>query len=384
MGRAISTTPYWRLSGFYFFYFASLGALVPYWNLYLEELGFTAAQTGLFVGILMATKMVAPNIWGWIADHTGMRMRIVRIGCLLALLTYGGILLSHDYWWMLLVLFVFSFFWNAALPQFEATTFNHLGDHYYRYSNIRLWGSIGFILTVWGLGFVFERISVLTLPWFVLVLLAGIWMASLSVPESAAGHRHIGDESLWQVLRKPAVIGLLLVCFFMQASHGAYYAIYSRYMKSYDYSVSLIGTLWAVGVIAEVGIFLIMSRLVQRYRLRTMLIISLALATLRWTMIGLIPENRPLMVFAQCLHAASFGVYHATAIKLIHRFFTGRHQGQGQALYSSVSFGAGGALGSLASGYVWDYVGRSEVFLISAVLSLFGFFIAWRFVREHP
>jgi len=57
-------TPYWRLSGFYFFYFASLGAIVPFWNLYLKELSYTATQTGVFVAILMVTKLVAPNIWG--------------------------------------------------------------------------------------------------------------------------------------------------------------------------------------------------------------------------------------------------------------------------------------------------------------------------------
>ena len=58
--------PYWRLSGFYLFYFATLGALVPYWSLYLKGLGFSAVEIGELVAILMATKIVAPNIWGWI------------------------------------------------------------------------------------------------------------------------------------------------------------------------------------------------------------------------------------------------------------------------------------------------------------------------------
>ncbi|MGD8313039.1 MAG: MFS transporter, partial [Gammaproteobacteria bacterium] len=135
---------YWRLSGFYLFYFASLGGLIPYWSLYLKALDFSIAEIGELVAILMATKIVAPNVWGWIADHTGHRMMIVRMASLLATIAFAGVFLAHGFWWLALVMTVFSFFWNAALPQFEATTMNHLGMRTHRYSSIRLWGSVGF------------------------------------------------------------------------------------------------------------------------------------------------------------------------------------------------------------------------------------------------
>ena len=83
------------------------------------------------------------------------------------------------------------------------------------------------------------------------------------------------------------------------------------------------------------------------------------------------------MLLAQCLHAATFGVYHAAAIQLIHTYFKGKHQGKGQALYSSLSFGAGGALGSFYSGYVYEYFGALQMFVIAAAISLLAFFIAW-------
>ncbi|WP_419582672.1 MFS transporter, partial [Thiolapillus sp.] len=50
--------PYWRLSAFYFFYFAALGTLMPYWGLYLQSLGFDAFAIGSLMSILMATKIV--------------------------------------------------------------------------------------------------------------------------------------------------------------------------------------------------------------------------------------------------------------------------------------------------------------------------------------
>ena len=380
MASSTSLPPYWRLSGFYFFYFASLGAMIPYWGLYLKDLGFTAADIGSLMAIIMATKIISPNIWGWIADHTGKRMAIVRIGSLLAVMAFVGVFYTTNFWWLALVMLLFSFFWNAALPQFEATTFHHLGRNTHRYSSIRLWGSIGFVIAVWGLGELLQLTGMSSLPMILLILYSGIWLMSLTVPEEAAGHLNLDHEPLIKVLMKPAVAGLLLACFFMQASHGPYYTFYSIYMESYGYSLFTIGAMWALGVIAEVIIFLFMHRLVPKFGLKNLLLYSLLLASLRWLLIGYFPENFVMLAIGQLLHAATFGVYHAAAIQLIHQHFKGRHQGKGQALYSSLSFGAGGALGSLLSGYAWDSLGAQFTFITAASLSLIAAIITYHYV----
>jgi len=373
---------YWRLSGFYLFYFASLGALIPYWGLYLKSLGFGSVEIGELVAIIMATKIVAPNVWGWIADHTGRRMVIVRAGCLFAALAFAGVFFGQGYWWLVLVMSVFSFFWNAALPQFEATTLNHLGDETHRYSSIRLWGSIGFILAVAGLGALFEQAGTALLPSVLLVLLAAIWLSSLLVPESAAGHQTLNEEPLRKVLKQPAVVSLLLVCFLLQASHGAYYTFYSLYMVDHGYSETAIGQLWALGVVAEIAVFLKMHHWLPRFGARNLMLAAAALTALRWLLIALFVEQVWIMAFAQTLHAASFGVYHAVSIHLIHHLFTGRHQGRGQALYSSLSFGAGGAAGSLVAGYLWDGIGAQWTYILAAATAVLAGWIAWRGVER--
>ena len=105
--------PYWRLSSFYLFYFASLGALLPYWALYLDSLGFAPAAIGELMAALMATKIVAPNLWGWIADHTGRHMPVVRLASLVSMIAFAGVFLGDSYPWLMLVMLVFSFFWNG-------------------------------------------------------------------------------------------------------------------------------------------------------------------------------------------------------------------------------------------------------------------------------
>ena len=88
------------------------------------------------------------------------------------------------------------------------------------------------------------------------------------------------------------------------------------------------------------------------------------------------------LIFTQCLHAATFGVYHAVAIQYIHREFKGAHQGRGQALYSSVSFGAGLAFGTLISGYLYDSFGSMEIFLFSALMSASAMVIGFFWLKE--
>ncbi|MCF6339097.1 MAG: MFS transporter [Gammaproteobacteria bacterium] len=373
--------PYWRLSGFYLFYFALIGALIPYWSLYLKDLGFSAQDIGILMAVMLATKMVSPNVWGWIADHTGKRMLIVRVGCLLAAVSFSGVFLGDSYWWLVLVMLVFSFFWNATLPQFEVTTFNYLGKQSHRYSSIRLWGSVGFIVAVVVLGPVLDAQGIAILPVILMMLFVGMWLSSLLVPEKVSQHLPLTHEPLLKVLRRPEVLALLVVCFLLQASHGPYYTFYTIYMEDHGYSRSLIGQLWALGVVAEVGVFLLMYRWVPRFGLRNLLLVSLALTALRWVLIGQFPELIAVMVFAQVLHAASFGIYHAVAIQLIHRYFTGRNQGRGQALYSSISFGAGGAVGSFASGLGWETIGPANVYWLAALLALLALVVTAVWIR---
>ncbi|MFN2309984.1 MAG: MFS transporter [Gammaproteobacteria bacterium] len=369
---------YWRLSGFYLAYFAVLGALVPYWGLYLQSIGFGAAQIGELVAILMATKLLAPYVWGAIADHTGRRVALIRLASLLAALVFAGVLVGSGYVWLALVMAGFSFFWNAALPQFEAVTLSHLGDATHRYSVIRLWGSIGFILSVVVLGAVFDRYGVAGLPYVLLALLGVIWLTSLMVPEHRGVGQALPHPPLSQVLRRPDVLALLLVCFLMQASHGPYYTFFTLYLEAYGYSRAAIGQLWALGVIAEIGVFLVMHRWLPRFGARRLLLISLALTTLRWLLIAGFADSLPVILFAQTLHAASFGIYHAVSIHLIHQFFIGRNQGRGQALYSSLSFGAGGAVGSLAAGYLWAGLGPEWTYVAAALVGALAWAVAYR------
>lgn len=375
--------PYWRLSGFYFFYFATLGALIPYWGLYLKSIGLSAIDIGYLMALLMFSRIVAPNVWAWIADHRHQRMRIVRLASLLTVLLFSGVFFGTRFWWLAPIMLAFSFFWNASMPLVEVTTMNHSGARAGRYGRVRLWGSVGFIVSVLSLGPVVDAYG----PWWVLpslfALMIGIWLASLVLPEAEV--QPVAPQAIRFIKNffRVEVVAFLLACFLMQASHGPYYTFYSIYLESHGYSKTLIGVLWAFAVLCEIGVFFVAQRLFKLVSLRTMLLVSFFMATLRWLLIGYFPDSLALLVLAQALHATSFGTFHATAIQLVYRFFTGTHQFRGQALYGSLGVGLGGAVGSLYSGYLWAGAGPALTYSIAALISASAFFIVLFFIRTR-
>ncbi len=378
-GRLAGT--YVRLSAFYFFYFALLGGMAPFWGLFLESRGFSALEIGQLMSCLMLTKLVAPNLWAWIADRTAQRLALMRWGCFLALVVFLGFGLRTDFWWFAGVMFLYSFFWNAVLPQFEVITLNQLGDQRLRYSQIRLWGSIGFIAAVQLLGWMFDYVSIEWLPAVLALLLLLIWLAGLQpFLEPAIVHQASGG-SLRTTLKDPVVIVFLLANFLLQLGLGPYYTFYSLFMEQQGYSRLLIGTLWAIGVWAEVLLFIVMPRLLARYSLRNITLVSLFLTAIRWLVIAELPQSLPMLVLAQLIHAASFAALHAVAMHFVHERFSGATAGQGQALYASLSFGGGGFVGALLGGLLSERYGMVSAFHFSACVTFFAVLLVFIYFR---
>lgn len=378
--------PYWRLSGFYLFYFALLGATAPFLAMYFDHLGFSSARIGELVAIPMLMRCVAPNLWGWLGDRTGQRLAIVRFGAVCTLGCFSLIFISKTYAWLAMVMALHAFFWHAVLPQFETITLAHLHGQPARYSQVRLWGSVGFILTVVVMGRLYEWWSLDVYPYALVTIMAGIVVSSFWVPnvQPRVGARRLTGEGFLRQLLAPGVLAFYACVALMQVSHGPYYTFLSLHLEHLGYSRAVIGVLWAVGVVAEVLMFLGMSRLLGRYSVRRVLAASFLLAALRWWLLGSAAEHLGWLIFAQVLHAATFASFHASCIHFVQRTFGPRQQGQGQALYAALA-GTGGALGALYSGYSWNTLGPTWTFALASLAALAAAaIIVTRLAEETP
>jgi PPP family 3-phenylpropionic acid transporter len=373
--------PYWRLSAFYFAYFAQVGAASPYFSLYLASLGLAAAQIGVLLSLGQLMRVVGPNFWGWIADRSGQRVHIIAITLACGGVCFAGFLFVRSFWGMFALLLALGFFTSASMPLFESLTLAHLRGAVSRYGSIRLWGSVGFIVTVTLVGYALDALPVSSLLWMVLATYALGWICALAVPDAPGCGGHAEAEPVWSILRRPEVVALLAACFLMTLAHGPLYAFFSIYLVDHGYSKAAVGWMWTYGVIAEIIVFMLMPALMRRYTLTGILLVCFAATVLRFLMIGWGVDSAPVLFAAQSLHGLSFGAYHAAAVTVIHRWFQGAHQVRGQAIYLSVTFGAGGVLGSLLAGLGWDSIGPAWTFSAAALAALAGFLLLYRSVR---
>ncbi|WP_334179872.1 MFS transporter [Pseudoxanthomonas sp.] len=376
-----------RLSSFYFSYYAVLGAFTPYWSLYLESRGLGVAAISVLMSLWYATRIVSPSLWTTLAARSAHPIRWLHAGCALALGCFALFLLPLRQAGLFAVMLGFCFTYNAVMPQFESITMSHLGARSDRYGLIRVWGSIGFILVVSLFGWLIDarRLGVGALPWLMLPVLAGV-LASALMNRYARdpGQRPSDPQDGFRArLRKPPVIAFFVAAFLAQISFGPFYTFFSIYLSEHGYATAVQGALWTVGVLAEIGVFFLASRIFRRWDASRVLMVALLSASVRWLVTALFPDNTPVMVLAQLTHALNFGAFFAAAMQLLVRFFPGRMNGHGQGVFYGLSSGVGGVIGALLAGQLWRFGGETA-FLASSFIALVAAFIVWRWlVRPH-
>jgi len=270
------------------------------------------------------------------------------------------------------VLLAMSLLSAGASPLVEAITFSAIDGRPGQYGPIRLWGSIGFIVAVLCTGAWLDRAGASALTGILIGLAAATCIVAFALPGAAAARVQHGGVRLGAVLRRPEVLAFFGACFCMNAAHGTLYVFYSIYLEEAGYSKTLIGALWTVGVVAEVLLFLRLPQVMRRFSLRALLLASLVCAVLRFPVIGWAVDSLALLAAAQLLHAATFGVFHAGSVAAVHRLFPGALAARGQAFYSSIAYGLGGAAGSLIAGWTWVAFGPAESFAASALFAALG------------
>jgi len=366
------------LSLLYVFYYAHMGVVAPYLGVYLDARGLSSESIGEMIAIMTVARIIAPNLWATLADKTGKGLLIIRIGAMCAFLTFLSLFILNGFWGLALGLVLSIGFWTSIMPQLEQYTLLVVEGDATRYSRVRLWGSVGFILMSVICGAVIDFYGATEVLWCSVVALGLLALSSLFLREKAIPVR---DEdvvgSFWQkVIQTPFVL-FALVMILLQMGLGVYNGFFALFLIDLGFSGNESGWIISLGVIAEVGIFLVAGSLLKRFRIQTTLVICMLATTLRWLCLALFADHAFLVVASQMFHALSFGLAHAAAIKFVHFHFGDRYQSRGQALYASVSFGLGGAIGSYIAGLLWAQgSGAQFTWLVSAALALAGALLA--------
>jgi PPP family 3-phenylpropionic acid transporter len=367
-----------RLSAFYFMFFVYGGAYVAYFPLYLADRGLSAAELGWVLALPPLARAFAPAAWGWIADRYAAHRAVVVFSCAVTAAAFAVLPFTDQIGLLIGVMSVLS---AGALPLVEAITLGSLAGEPGRYGPIRLWGSVGFIAAVLAGGAWLDFQPVATLPGTLAVFMLATLVIAVGLPARLPAASVYADTRIVKLSFTPQVRALLGAGFFMAVAHGALYAFFTLYLGQKGYSATAIGMLWTLGVLAEILVFLYLPQLFRRYALSTILLASLICGVLRFLALGWAADALWMVLLAQLLHAATFGSFHAAAVAAVHRVFPSSAQATGQTIFSSVSYGAGAAAGTVLAGWGWELGGGPVAYSLSAIAAATGAFFAGRLKR---
>jgi PPP family 3-phenylpropionic acid transporter len=341
---------------FYFWYFLFVGTNAPYLSLYLSAAGLGIAQIGLIMSMSPATRLVGPLFWGWIADRSGARVGVMRACAFLAMGAVIALWFAADHFIPVLVLATLVFFANAGqVPIGEALAHQASGGDAGRYSRMRVWGSIGFIVGVLAMAPALELTGILSLPWWLAAMMIALLAALLLMPGGAGRPRAVlpGASPIRSSLRDPALVAFFVSLFLMIDAHSAFYAFFSLFLERHGYGKPAIGALWAVGVLAEMALFYAAMPIFARFDALALLRFSMAVAVLRFALVAVSDGSVWLLVVSQLMHAVTFGLHHSASQALLQRWYEPGSQARAQGLFSTIGYGLGGTLGGLAASALW-------------------------------
>ncbi len=371
---------------FFFAYYGYVGVFSPYASLYFADKGISATQIGVLMSLMQVMRIFGPNLWGWVADHTSQRVRVLRLTSIAAAIVFCGMFWGQTFLYFFIVMVLLNLFTSAQGPLSEALMLSAMRGDLTHYGRLRLWGSVGFIAAVMVSGQLLDWFGIGLVPWISLLLLALVAFASIRMREEGAVHHAHDTPSVRSLLQRREVIAFFASTFLMVAAHASLYVYYSLYLSQIGYSKTVIGLMWSLGVVAEIAFFYWQAPLFRRLGVRLLMLASLAIGIVRFMMIGLGAESLVLLLFAQVLHAATFGVHHSASVATMQRWFAGPLQARGQALYISISYGLGGTAGGLLLSACWDTFGAELVYLLAAAMCAVGWlaaFLSYRW-QDHP
>jgi PPP family 3-phenylpropionic acid transporter len=369
-------------------YFAHIGFFNPYLPLWLKDLGFSITVIGLLTAVQAATRVLAPYAWGWLSDHTGERVKLLRFCAGAALVCALGLLSPGSVWWIGGVLLFMFIHTSAMMPMSEAALAHFVssdqGFDSRRYGRVRLWGSLGFLITALAAGAWFEHQGMGSFPIWALGTLLALNLSVWWLPNrKEAVHHDEARPPVMLVLGQRKVQWFFATVFFHVLSHIGIYVFFSLYLDELGYSKTMIGVMWAVSVAAEIVWFFTQSRWLPGFGLSTWMFICSSAMVLRMTLTTWAADWLWVLLLAQLLHALTFATQHTVCIALLSQHFPGRLRGRGQALYASIGYGVPGVLGALGGGALSDAWGLNAVYALSIVTAVIACVCAWFSVRAH-
>ena len=354
---------FFKLSAFYFFYFAAVGVYVIFLPKVLSDIGYSSTDIGLVLALAPLMRFLTPFLF---LKHIKLDQSLFKSILTLSIISSSLFYITiNDFYLFMLNNAILGVCLSLLLPYIELIAIKELKNSY---GKSRLYGSIGFMLV----GLVLAKF--LTIPqvalhyYLVATIFTSIFAFSLLKYDDEPHNKQEETEKFSLIKYWPFWLSL----FMMQVSFGGFYNFFTIYESSYGISLETISYLWAFGVICEI-IMLYYQAPLLKYNLLNIIKFSILITAIRWFLLYLFPESIFISYFTQSIHAFSFGLYHTAVVLYLYKIYSNKKLAQQFML--GVAYGLGGFAGAIISGWIYG----SYLFLISSIFALFAFISIYNF-----
>ncbi len=364
----------WAAKLYYFSFFAALGAIAPFFNIFLQQRGLSGTEIGLLGSLAPLVSLFANPFWGALSDRYQLHQVVLAICVLAAGILSVPFIWLNGFWPILLLLLAMIFFRTPVPPLLDTAVMGMLAQNGASYGRQRLFGSIGFLLTSYGLGQIMAADNLDLIFWVHGGLLAlGCTMLSFLLPF----HRH-NDESgasLWQGLRllagqRPYVTFLLMTVFFGFGS-ACFMNFVGLRLLSLGGDSGQVGLAFALNATTEIPVMFMGARLLAVLGLSNMLIVGLLGLAAAYFFAGL-ADSPPLVLAAMAMVGFFSGTYWMALVGYANQSAPPQLRATGQSLVGAAQAGLGWAIGGVSGGILWDLYGGTAVLLAAGTSLLIG------------
>ncbi len=365
----------------YFVFFAAMGAYFPYMPAWMKARGLSGFQIGVITALLPAMAVLSPPMTGMLADALGVRGGLMRVCAAAGLLALGVLSVSLvfepsvSFGFLFLCIFAFTFFRSPVSQLADVVTLEHAGS----YGRIRVWGSIGFMISTPLIG----RYVALEPAHAIPVACAAGFSCVLVVSFFLPKRTHLGPAPVLsearRLLNDRGFRWLLLSAALGQASHAAYDLWVTIHLQNLGASGTTAGVAWAIATSGEVVVLIVSPWLFRRASIPGWLVVALGAAVLRWALLASVTDVETILV-SQPLHGLTFGLRWVCYLTLVRSFAAQNTMATAQGLFLGC-FSLGGVAGMLLWGSVYDVHGGTGVFTGAAVVGLLSILVTLPIVR---
>lgn len=365
-GQQTAPSRLWVAKLYYLVFFTAIGAIAPFFNVYLGAQGLSGTEIGLIGSLPPIMALLANPFWGAVADRWQIHQQV------LAVCTLGAGLLSFPFlwatgFWPILILVIAMVFFRAPAPALvDSAVMDLVGRTGASYGRQRLFGSIGFVMASYGLGQILSTRDLDAIFWIHGLLLAvGCTFLALLLPIERIAQRTNLIAGLTMMRKQAGYTSFLAMNVLMGAGAAGFISFIGLRILALGGTEAQVGMAYAFNAITEIPVMFAGAALLARFRPSRLIVVGLLGFAVVYSFMAL--ATSPVWILAASpLLGLLYAGFWMSVVTYASKSAPLGMRATGQALVSAAQGGLGWALGSIVGGILWDGFGGAAVLFAAA------------------